>query len=487
VNKIWVIAHREFVATVRTRAFVIGIVMMPIMKTLGGVVGAISRRIDDQGERSFVVVDRTPGAQIFPILETAVARRNKQDVLDRKTGVRNAPLFKLLKVEPEEKLDEQRLALSDRVRKGEISGFLEIGPKALNVGPSLTDLVGRFNSLLPGGFLKAISGPWLTDLVGGSGKPGTVGEKPIDPLRDPATTRYQTRPSTPGAMEFYRFAAIEISLATRMGLASQSPEVRKAVLEQKVPVVMLGLSSRDPDTGKVMDDEGAGRGLARIFVGLGCIMLMFVIIFAVATPLMQGVLEEKMQRISEVLLGSVTPFELMAGKLLGGVGVALTLTLVYVGGAYAALRYYGYSDQVPPSLIAWFLFYQTLALLIYGSLFMAIGAACTDMKEPQTLLLPVMMPAMLPLFLLIPIMNSPDGVLARTAAFFPPCTPMLMLARQALSANVLWWEPVLGSLLVLAFTALCVWIAGRIFRVGILVQGKGATFGQLVGWVFRGE
>src|SRR3954451_7250404 len=119
--------------------------------------------------------------------------------------------------------------------------------------------------------------------------------------------------------------------------------------------------------------------------------------------------------------------------------------------------------------MAWFLFSTVMALGLYGSLFMAVGAACTDMKEPQTLMMPVLLPAMLPMFLLGPILQNPDGAVARAASFFPPSTPMLMLARQAMSANIQWWEPVLGSVLVLATTVLCVWAAGRIFRVGILV------------------
>jgi ABC-type Na+ efflux pump permease subunit len=287
-------------------------------------------------------------------------------------------------------------------------------------------------------------------------------------------------------MEFYRWAALEISLATRLGLASQKPEVRKALLNQRVPIVMLGLSTIDSKTGKVVDDEGAGKSMAGVFVGLGCIMIMFTLIMAVATPLMQGVLEEKMQRISEVLLGSVRPFELMAGKLIGGVGVALTLSGFYLSGAVWALHHYGYADQVPNSLLIWFLFYLILALFMYGSMFVAVGAACTDMKEPQSLMLPVMMPAMIPLFVIGPVMQEPDGIVAKVVSFFPPSTPMLMIARQAISANIQWWEPALGAALVLAFTVFCVWAAGRIFRVGILLQGKGAKIGEMMRWVFAG-
>jgi ABC-type Na+ efflux pump permease subunit len=234
-----------------------------------------------------------------------------------------------------------------------------------------------------------------------------------------------------------------------------------------------------------VDDEGASKTVAGMVFGVGCILIMFMIIMAVATPMMQGVLEEKMQRISEVLLGSLSPFELMAGKLLGGGGVALTLSAIYLGGALWAVHYYGFGDQIPPGLIAWFLFYQTLALLMYGSMFIAVGAACTDMKEPQTLMLPVLMPAMIPLFMLGVVLKEPDGILSRAVSFFPPSTPMLMVTRQAMSANIQWWEPILGAVLVLAFTVLCVWAAGKIFRVGILVQGKGARFSEMLSWVFR--
>ncbi len=444
MNKIWVIARREFLATVRTRAFVISIVLLPVMMLLGAGVGVITRTLEDKQERSFVVIDRTPGGKVFPLLKAAAERRKQEK--DPRSGEPVRPVFRLEEADPEADADEQRLALSARVRKGEITGFLEVGPEFLT----------------------------------------KKGGKPDNPLNDPRAARYQSRPNLPGSMEFYNWAIFEMTLVTMLEKGFPGLDMRKLLTEgQKPPVLRLGLSSREPD-GSVSDDAGATKALARIFVGIGCIMLMFVIVFVVSTPMMQGVLEEKMARISEVLLGSVTPFQLMAGKLLGGLGVAMVLASVYVGGAYGGLHYYGYGDQVPAWLIGWFAFYLVLALLTYGSLFMAVGAACTDMKEPQTLMMPVMLPAMIPLFLLAPILTSPDGLVARVASFFPPCTPMIMIARLALSANIAWWEPVLGSALVLAFTALCVWMAGRIFRVGILVQGKGATLGELVGWAIRG-
>src|SRR5439155_12448769 len=132
--------------------------------------------------------------------------------------------------------------------------------------------------------------------------------------------------------------------------------------------------------GKV-EDPPTEVQIVHYLMPIGLILLMFMLIMVGATPLMQGVVEEKMQRIAEVLLGSVRPFELMLGKLFGMIGVSLTIAALYLSGSYWAAHRYGFADYLPTSLLIWFLLYQILAVLMYGSLFIAIGAACTDMKE----------------------------------------------------------------------------------------------------------
>jgi ABC-type Na+ efflux pump permease subunit len=127
-----------------------------------------------------------------------------------------------------------------------------------------------------------------------------------------------------------------------------------------------------------------------------------------------------------------------------------------------------------------------LAALMYGSLFIAIGAACTDMKETQNLLWPVMLLACLPMFVLGNVLQEPNSAVATSLSFFPFATPMLMILRLSIPPGVAVWQPLLGVVLVLATTLLCVWAAGRIFRVGILMQGKGAKLGEMLHWVFRG-
>jgi ABC-2 type transport system permease protein len=210
------------------------------------------------------------------------------------------------------------------------------------------------------------------------------------------------------------------------------------------------------------------------------------LVLMTATPLMQGVVEEKMQRIAEVLLGSVSPFGLMLGKLLGMTAVSLTIACVYLGGGYWAAHRYGMAEHAPWGLLAWFVLFQTLAALTYGSLFIAVGAACTDMRETQNLLWPVMLLASLPMFVLASVLREPNSGVVTALSLFPFATPMLMIARQAVPPGVPWWQPVAGAAGMLLTTLLCVWAAGRVFRVGILLMGKGASPAEIARWVFRG-
>jgi len=467
MHKIWVIARREYLATVRTKAFVMGVLMMPILLGLSFAATFTFKKMEDKSDRKFAIVDRSPGEKLYGILQSGLERRNAEDTTDKRTGERNAPTFSLEKVAPAnwadpKAVDEQRMTLSNRVKRGELTGFLEVGPEAFNQLSLLNKLGGMFGSK-------------------------NKKQAEVDVSRDPKLMRYQTTITKTGAQGFYQFALTELTVASMASFALQKAdekEIREMLQKPRPAIVMLGLSTRN-DQGAIVDDEGATKGLVNFFVAYGCIVLMYALILMTSMPMMQGVLEEKMQKISEVLLGSATPFQLMAGKLLGGVGTALTLSLIYLSGGLYALYFNGMADQLPTGLVAWFVFYLLLALLMYGSIFLAIGAACTDMKEPQTLATPVMVVLMMPMLAMVPILKEPDAAFARIASFFAPTTPMLMIARQALSANIQWWEPLLGAVAVIAFAALCVWAAGRIFRVGLLLQGKGAKFGEMLSWVFR--
>ena len=202
---------------------------------------------------------------------------------------------------------------------------------------------------------------------------------------------------------------------------------------------------------------------------------------------MQGVVEEKQQRIAEVLLGCIAPFELMLGKLLGMVGVSLTLLGFYsVGGGIAASRY-GVAALLSPALVGWFALFVVLAALMYGSIFLAVGAAASDMKETQALQLPIVLLATAPIMLVRAIVRNPTGKIAIIGSFFPFSAPMLMSARLAMANPVPWWHPAVASLGVLASALFCVWAAGRIFRIGLLLQGTSVRWTDLGRWILGRE
>jgi ABC-2 type transport system permease protein len=445
MHKVLVIARREYLAAVRTKAFLITLLIMPLLMGGSILVQLLLKDAKDTRERHFAVIDRSPGGRLFEAIRAAAEKMDAEVAAGRAPG----PGFKVEQATPKdaspEALDDLREQLSGRVRGGSLQGFVEIGPDVYSPakGPAGSGDAGR-------SLRFQTNRPTIRDF------PELVNRVVTEKIED----------------ERWREAGLDAA------------KVRGAI--QGVPhLESRELSTRNPATGKV--EEGRQQNPAAAFlVPFGVMMLMFMGILLSATPLMQGVVEEKMQRIAEVLLGSVRPFDLMLGKLLGMTAVSLTITAVYLGGAWWAAGRYGFKEYFPGELLAWFLAYQALAALMYGSLFAAVGAACTDMKETQTLMWPVMILVIFPMWMLGAVVNEPSGAVVTGMSFFPFATPMLMVARQAVPPGVPWWQPAVGAAGVLLTTLLCVWVAGRIFRVGILLQGKGARVGDLARWVLRG-
>ena len=189
-------------------------------------------------------------------------------------------------------------------------------------------------------------------------------------------------------------------------------------------------------------DQGGreGRPGPAALVPAVLLFVMFLLVMSTTPQLLNSVIEEKMSKISEVLLGSVTPFELMMGKLLGNTGIAMVLAVIYVSGGYAVAAYYGYADAVSAGLMAALVLYLVLAILLYGSLFMAVGSACNDLKDAQSLMMPVMILSMLPIFVWTAILTNPSSALSVGLSLFPPASPYLMLMRLAMRPTPPAWQ-----------------------------------------------
>jgi ABC-2 type transport system permease protein len=449
MRKVFVIAAREYRAAVKSKGFIVTLILMPVLMGASAGIQVLFKKFEDTTEKRVALVDRSPGAKIAEALVADAAIYNTHLITDPRTGGRIHPALALEVVPPPDPAPESVLALrvelSRRIEVGELEAVIEIGPDVYSVRPNPEPELAEDTQVLR----------WQAKNLG-----------------ETFISRYLER-RVNDAVQRHRFAR-----------AGYDPDKVRA-MQQQVPLRITGLTRPNRQTGQV-EDAALGERLTNFFLPAVLIALMFVVIMIGATPAMQGIVEEKGQRIAEVLLGSVTPFQLMAGKLLGVVAVSLTMAAVYLlGGLYLAHRY-ELTDALTPGLIAWFALFLILALLIYGSLFIAIGAAAADIKDTQTLLMPIMVVACLPFFALGPILADPNGKIAVACSFFPFATPMLLVARQSVPPGVPTWQMATGIAIVLATTVLCVWAAGRIFRVGILMQGKGAKIGDLARWVVKG-
>jgi ABC-2 type transport system permease protein len=462
MRKVLAIAVREYLSAVRTKGFLISLLFMPIMMFGGLAAQNLFKKQVDLTEKRFAVVDRTPGERLLPVIKAAVLFRNANQITDPKTKKATGPPFAVVRIAPssgdKEAIQRQRFELSERVRSGELFGFAEIGP---DVDRPLVSL-NSINLKDPAAAAAAILTPDERYVV-----------------------RYQS--NRPMYFDFSKLVEKVVSTTVQLqrGTDSGLSMSNAAGLIQPVPLVPKGLSRIDPATGKISDAPDDSP-LTSIVVPMSLTILMLMMLMVGTSPLMQSVMEEKMQRIAEVLLGSVPPFHLMMGKLAGIVCVSLTTVAFYLIGAYSTARQFGFDEYLTVDILGWFVLFQVLGVIMYGSLFIGIGAACSDGKEAQSLLMPVMLVATAPVFALTQVLRDPNSPFAIWLSFFPFATPMLMTARIAIPPGIPWWQPALGVLGVLITTIGCVYAGGRVFRVGLLMQGKGARLSDLVKWVIHG-
>lgn len=430
MRKVLIIASSEFVTAVRAKGFWIGILFMPVL--FGGAL-ALQKVVDRQVDarvRTLAVIDDT--GELMPALQASVELWNSGS-RDLGPQVVDGPKFRLEAIEPGTRDREAlRLELSDRVRREELFAFAEL-PAGL-LAPETTQKIRYYSSAPAYGDLPG----WL-----------------------------------------HRSVMKEV-VARRFVAADVSPIV-VASLIRPLAIEELGLLDRRSD-GAIRSAQTVDK-VRTIGVPVSFMFVLFIIVMTTTPQLLNSVLEEKMSRISEVLLGSVTPFQLMLGKLLASTSVSAVLTIVYLTGAAFAARRWGYLDVIDPRMLLWFVIFLLLAVTIYGSLFIAIGSACSDLKDAQNLMTPAMMLIMVPALMWPAITRAPQSALSVGASLFPPATPFLMLLRLALEERPPVWQVALSVALTLLTTLLIVWAAGKIVRTGLLMQGKGVGLRELVRWV----
>jgi ABC-2 type transport system permease protein len=218
--------------------------------------------------------------------------------------------------------------------------------------------------------------------------------------------------------------------------------------------------------------QDEGQRVARMMVPFAFMYLIFIGIAGTGQHLLGSIIEEKNSRIVEVLLSAISPFELMAGKIIGLAGIGLTVTTLWGVGAYFAASRQGIEISVGPGLVIFFLLYYILGFTLFSAILAGVGSVCNTVKETQSLMMPVMLIFIIPLISWMKLAQDPNGTLAHVLSFIPLATPMVMMLRLS-SGSAISVVEVIGTVLLLAASVLAaVWAAAKIFRTGVLMYGK---------------
>jgi ABC-2 type transport system permease protein len=444
MRRIFLVTKRDYVAAIRSKPFLFGLIIAPILFGSGFIGIGIMKAKPDIRDRHIAILDHT-GAVAQAIIEAA-DEKNQKDLFDKKTKHQVKPRYLFETVAPyDADPNGQRLALSGRVRSQELFAFLEIGQNVLH----------------------------------------PVDEENADKI--PETSRVNYYSNASGIDETRGWISGPVNDGVRRVRLSKLGVASSHFAEVFAPATVqtMSLLSRDVKTGEIKESRKKSdvEGFAIPFV---LMMMLAMMVLMSAGPLLGAVADDKQQRVYEMMMGSASPFELMMGKILAAVLLTLTSSVFYVAGATLVLQAMALIGLAPFGLLPWFFVYLVADVLVMSSLGVALGSACASPNDAQHLAMLVMAPALIPMFVMMPVMQDPHGALATGMSLMPPFTPLLMLMRQAMPGGVPMWQPWVGLLGVIAWTVAVAFAAARIFRIAILTQGKTPKLSELMRWAVKG-
>lgn len=531
-NKSLLVAQREFLENVRTKAFWIGILVFPIILTLAFVVPSWLERtksarqyavVDQSGWLLEAVEERATLPDLHKVLREAVKRvREGGEAADTlPTALRETATQLNMVLDTMVGDGEADSAEAEKVYRGFASllagvGGPEGGPlaslgtaQAEQAVAALTQLKDEIRTWwrdLPAEEAEEFAdgsvskGRYQRVEVEGSGDSliedlnQRVGDGELfayfvineDPVAGAEGAKYVSSNLTDDDLrDWFQSLASDVVRDRRLANEQIDPEVASFVQEP------LRFAAKQVGKGGV-EKQVEARDMVRQWAPAVFVYLLWTAIFTVANMLMTNTIEEKSNRIMEVLLSSVSPIELMAGKILGIAATGLTLVgswvLFFFIGSRMLPRLLGMNLDFDLSAIAAdpffmvsFVVYFFLGYLFYAALLVGIGSVCNSLKEAQNLMGPIMLVMFVPLMTLMPIAQDPNGTLAKVLSYVPMFTPFVMMNRAAAPPTTM--EYVLSTLVLLVAVALALWAAAKVFRIGILMTGKPPKLREIFQWL----
>ena len=445
MRKFLAIVKREYMQRVRAKMFIVSTILLPVVMSLFGIVPAVILSIEVGGPLRVAVVDQT--GKIYAPLQAAVVGDEDSEETNEHAGnvpgenVNRGPRgvgqfggsknFQLMEVKTEGRsADEVKAELDNRLRAKELDGYLILPADLLTTGKA------EFFNRNPGDMMSR-------QLLQSSVNRAVREQRLIDAKVDPETRK---------------------ELFKRVELES----------------VKIGATGEERDS---------GGGFVLVF-GVGFIMYLAILMYG--QVILGAVIEEKETRIAEILFSSIKPFTLMMGKLVGVSLVALTQLCIWAT-AFATFALYGANllasrgvnatiPSIPFSHYIYFGLFFLLGYFIYATIYALVGSMVTTAQEGGQLAMPIILILVVSFYLFLPVSRSPDSSFSFWVSMLPFSAPVAMLVR-IVTQTPPFWQIALSLLIGFSSVLGIMWVASRVYRVGMLMYGKRASLPEAWRWM----
>jgi ABC-2 type transport system permease protein len=428
MRNVWLITKREYMTKVRTRSFIIATLAMPLIIGIFILPGRLATM--KMGGTSHIVVvsaDRGLAEKVQQELQKQQPTASSDSKEDDTEGSARELTGKYVVEISTDLSDAERNRLRDRASRKEIDGYLWLGPEQL------------------------------------ASRKITYGRRETGDFMDQSAVRSAMR------------SALVAQALSRQGMSvDESADVLKDV---KLDIVQIARGQEK----KV----NAGAAFAATFA---LVLLLYTTVLFYGVAVMRAVVEEKSSRVLEVLLSSVTPKQLMAGKVVGVGAVGLTQIAIWSAlaavlaapGALAADLFR--KAQISPWTVVAFAVFFLLGYALYATMYAALGAVVNTEQEGQQMQIIIMLPLILAISFVMIVMRDPNGTLATWVSMIPFVAPVVMYLRIVVQTPPLWQVLLSIGILVATIYGLVV-LCSRIYRIGILMYGKRPTLPEIIKWI----
>lgn len=475
MGKVFIIAWKEFLATVATKAFILGLLLPPFFMTIAMV--AMPLLMNKKAPTVYghiAVIDHS--GLVAPRIEAAFSAEKQRE-------------------RREQKEKDVKAAIEKGIQSAGVSGkTAEQMKQQLDTSPGMAA-----NNLVPETTLTVQVLPPETSVD--EAKQAILKATGREQATDGNTARLallvipkQTVESTEVEGGRPVFKPYQLLTAPRLDIEVQKDirsQANRAIVDSRLTNAgeeiekIRGLMALPTAEEKSVTASGETKinDVAKLLVPGAFMFLLWISVFSAGQYLLTSTIEEKSSRVMEVILSAVSPLQLMLGKIIGKGAVGLLILALFSSAGAATLIMFAMADLIAWQMLILLFVYFMIAYVTVACLMASIGAAVNDITEAQSLMTPVMIILVIPMMLWMPIIRNPNSMFAQVCSFMPMINPFIMILRLAGSEPVPTWQIPASIVIGLLTVVFMCWASAKIFRIGVLMYGKPPNFSTLVKWV----